>query len=77
MAKTCMTASGTDSLIFIGDVMEDGSGRMNVQMYRQILSADIQRNSSNLISLCFILQQKHHKHTAYALSGFWSFGKLR
>ena len=40
MAWACMAASGTDSLIFIDDVTDDGSSRMNSEVYRNILSAN-------------------------------------
>lgn len=39
MAWACKAASGTDSLMFIDDVSQDGSSRMKSEIYRIILSA--------------------------------------
>ncbi|MCJ8748319.1 hypothetical protein PDJAM_G00163500 [Pangasius djambal] len=57
-------ASGTDSLIFT-DGSHDGSSRMKSDIYRNILSDNLQRNASNLIGRNFIMQQDNNpKHTA-------------
>ena len=49
VAWACMAASGVGSLIFIDDVTHDGSSRMNSEVYKNILSANLQRNASKLI----------------------------
>ena len=45
MAWACIAATGVGSLIFIDDVTHDGSSRMNLEIYKNILSANLQRNS--------------------------------
>ena len=55
MAGAFMVATRTGSLLFIGDVPADGSNRINVKVYRNILSAQIQ---ANLIEQHFIMQQR-------------------
>ena len=57
MAWACMAASGTGSFIFIDDVTDDGSSRMNSEVYRNILSANLRRNAFKLIGRRFIMQQ--------------------
>uniref|UniRef100_A0A0E9XTV1 Uncharacterized protein n=1 Tax=Anguilla anguilla TaxID=7936 RepID=A0A0E9XTV1_ANGAN len=42
MACTCMAATGTGSVFFIGDVTDDCNSRMNYRLYRNTLSAEIQ-----------------------------------
>ena len=56
MALACMAGSGTGSLIFIDDVTNDGSSRMNSEVYRNILSAYVQENASKLIRWRFTMQ---------------------
>lgn len=59
-----MDASGTDSLIFIDHVTHDGRSRMN-SVYRSMLSANLQRNASDLIGRNLITQRDNEpKHTA-------------
>lgn len=48
MAWTCMAASETGSPIFIDDVTDDGSSRTNSKGYKNILSANLQRNASKV-----------------------------
>ncbi len=48
-----MASSGTGLLVFSGDVTEDRSSRMNFEVYRDILSAQIQPNAAKLIGRCF------------------------
>ena len=67
MAWDCMVASGTGSLIFIDDVTNDGSSRMNSEIYRNVWSADVQENASNLTGRRFTMQQNNDpKHTVNA-----------
>lgn len=54
MAWVCMAASGVISLEFIDNFIADGSRRMNVEVYRNILSAQIRMNAAELIEQCFI-----------------------
>ncbi len=58
MAWACMASSGSGLLLFIDDVTEDRSSRMNSEVYKIqiILSAQIQSNSAKLIQLRFIVQ---------------------
>ena len=64
MAWACMAASGVGSLIFIDDVTHDGSSRMNSEVYKNIMSANLGRNVSKLIGRNFIMQQDNDpKHT--------------
>ncbi|MEE6521711.1 hypothetical protein FKM82_020009 [Ascaphus truei] len=65
MAWTCMAYNGTGSLVFIDDVTEDRIRRMNSEVYRDILSAQIQPNIAKLIGRRFTLQMDNDpKHTA-------------
>ncbi len=71
MAWACMASSGTVSLVFIDDVTEDRSSRMNSEVYRDILSAQIQPNAAKLIGQRFIVQMDNDpKHTAKATQEF-------
>lgn len=71
MAWACMAASGTGSLIFIDDVTDDGSSRMNSEVDRNILSANLRRNALKLIVRKFIMQQDNDpKHTANKTKDF-------
>lgn len=45
VAWACMAASGTRSLVFIGDVTADRISRINCEVYRFILSTQIQPNA--------------------------------
>ncbi len=49
-----MASSGTGLLVFSDDVTEDRSSRMNSEVYRYILSAQIQSNAAKLIGRRFI-----------------------
>ena len=49
MAWACMAANGTGSLVFIDDVTADRNRRMNAEVHRPILSAQIQSNAAKLI----------------------------
>lgn len=63
-------------LIFIDDVTCDGNSKMNSEVYRNILSANIQRNASNPgciqlggTSSCSRTTTKHTANRAKLLSG--------
>ncbi len=56
MAWACMPSSGTGLLVFSDDVTEDRSSRMNSEVYRDILSAQIQSNAAKLTGRRFIVQ---------------------
>ena len=71
MAWACMAASGVGSLIFIDDVTHYGSSRMNSEVYKNILSANLRRNESKLIGRNFNMQQDNEpKHTANTAKDF-------
>ena len=71
MAWACMAASGVGSLIFIDDANQDGSSRINSEVYKNILSANLWRNVSKLVGRNFIMQQdKDPKHTANITKNF-------
>ncbi|MEE6485984.1 hypothetical protein FKM82_014474 [Ascaphus truei] len=64
-----MAYNGTGSLVFID--VTDRSSRMNSEVYRDILSAQIQPNSVKLIGRHFTLQMDNDpKHTAKATQEF-------
>ena len=71
MAGACMAASGSASLVFIDDVTQDRSSRMNCEVFRDILSAQIQPNPAKLIGWSFITGMDNDpKHTAKATQEF-------
>ena len=71
MAWACMASSGTGSLIFIEDVTHDGSSKMNSEVYRNILSANLRKDATKLIGRAFIMQQDNDpKHTAKTTKEF-------
>src|SRR4029434_10164871 len=71
-AWACMAANGTGSLVFIDDVTADKSSRMNSEVFRAILSAQIQPNASELIGQRFTVQMDNDpKHTAKATKEFF------
>lgn len=65
-----MASNGPGSLVFVDDVTADKSSRMNTEVFRAILSAQIQSNASKLIGLRFIVQMDP-KHTAKATQYFF------
>ncbi len=66
-----MASSGTGLLVFINDVTEDRSSQMNSEVYRDILSAQIQPNGAKLIGQCFIVHMDDDpKHTAKTTQEF-------
>ncbi len=66
MAWAFIASSGTGSLIFINDVTHDGSSKINSEVYRNILSDNLQKDATKLIGRSFIMQQdndpKHRVH---------------
>lgn len=60
-----MDANGTGSLVFIDDVTAEKSSRMNSEVFRAILSAQIQPNASKLIGRSFTVQVDNAKATQY------------
>ncbi|KAG2467436.1 TCB1 transposase, partial [Polypterus senegalus] len=56
MAWVCMAASGTGTLVFIDNATQDRSSRMNSEVFRDILSAQIQLNAVKLIGRHFMIQ---------------------
>ncbi len=50
-----MASSGTGLLVFSDDVTDDRSSQENSEVYRDILSAQIQLNGAKLIGQCFIV----------------------
>ncbi len=66
-----MASSGTGILVFSDDVTEDRSSRKNSEVYRDILSAQIQSNAEKLIGRRFIVQVDNEpKQTAKATQEF-------
>ena len=43
MVSACMAVSGVGSLIFIDDLTHDGSSRMNLEVYKNILSDNLEK----------------------------------
>lgn len=71
MAWACMASSGTGSPVFIDDVTTDKCSRMNSEVYKDILSAQIQPNSEKLIERRFTTQMDNDpKRTAKATKAF-------
>lgn len=56
MAWACMAASGTGPLVFIDDATADGSSRMNCEVHRAELSAQIQSDHTKPIGRRFTVQ---------------------
>ncbi len=75
MAWAFIASSGTGSLIFIDDVTHDGSSKINSEVYRNILSDNLQKDATNLIGRSFIMQQdndpKHNAKTTKGKSSSW------
>lgn len=59
MAWACKAASGKDSLIFIDDVIHDGRSRINSEVYKNIVSANLHGNTSCLIGSNFNMKQNN------------------
>ncbi|KAF7662699.1 hypothetical protein LDENG_00229840 [Lucifuga dentata] len=56
MARTCMAANGTGSLVFIDDMSADRSSRMNAEVFRALLSAQIKPSAAKLIGRRFTVE---------------------
>ncbi len=73
MAWAFIASSGTGSLIFINDVTHDGSSKINSEVYRNILSDNLQKDATKLLGRSFIMQQdndpKHSAKTTKSSSG--------
>ncbi len=71
MAWAFIASSGTGSLIFINDVTHDGSSKINSEVYRNILSDNLQKDATKLIGRSFIMQQDNDpKHSAKTTKEF-------
>ncbi len=71
MAWAFIASSGTGSLIFINDVTHDGSSKINSEVYRNILSDNLQNDATKLIGRSFIMQQDNDpKHSAKTTKEF-------
>ena len=67
MSWTFVAANVIGSLVFIDDVSADISSRMNSEVYRAQLSAQIQPNAAKLIRWCFTVQMDNDpKHDVKA-----------
>ncbi len=65
MTWAFIASSGIGSLIFINDVTHDGSSKINSEVYRNILSGNLQKDATKLIGRSFIMQQDNDpKHSA-------------
>lgn len=49
MTGACMVASGTGLLVFIDEATADRSSSMNSEVYRAVLSAQLQRNAAKQV----------------------------
>ncbi len=73
MDWACMASSGTGSLIFIDDVTHAGSSKINSEVYRNILSANLKKDTTKLFGRSFIMQQDNDpKHTIKTTKEFIS-----
>ena len=71
MVWACMASSGLGSLIFTDDVTHDGSSKINSEVYRNFLSANLNRDGTKLIDRSFIMQQDSDpKHTTKTTKEF-------
>ena len=71
MAWACCATSGTGSIVFLDDVLEDGQKTMDSKVYQKILSDNIKQNASKLIGRSFIMQADNDpKHTSKATKTF-------
>ncbi len=66
-----MSSSGTGLLVFSDDVTEDRISRKNSEVYRDIVSVQIQSTGAKLIGRHFIIQMDDDpNHTAKATHEF-------
>ncbi len=69
MAWACMAVSGTGTLNFNDEVMNDS--KINLEGYKTILATNIQENATRLIRKCFILHQNNDpRHSASSVKEF-------
>ncbi len=69
MAWACMASSGTWLLVFINDMTENRRSQKNSEVYRDILSAQIQQIAAKLTAL-HSTSGNDPKHTAKATQEF-------
>ncbi len=69
MAWAFIASSETGSLIFINDVTHDGSRKINLEVYRNILSDNLQKDATKLIGRSFIMQQDNDPKQQRSSSG--------
>ncbi len=62
MAWAFVASSRTGSLIFINDVTHDGSSKINSEVYRNILSDNLQKDATKPIGI--MQQDNDPKHSA-------------
>lgn len=61
----CTAANGTGSLLFIDDVAADRSSRINYEVKKAKLSAQIQSNATKLIRQYLTVQMDNDLYTSY------------
>ncbi len=72
-----MASSGTVLLVFSDDVSEDRISQKNSEVYKYILSAQIQPDGAKFIGRSFIVQMDNDpKHTAKATQEFLKVKKV-
>ncbi len=71
-----MASSGTVLLVFSDDVSEDRISQKNSEVYKYILSAQIQPDGAKFIGRSFIVLDIDPKHTAKATQEFLKVKKV-